>query len=182
MDGPDPVDILVKATGPRKVVFDTKSRKSQDATAPASKQRDEEGAIWDENLLVGLMGDENTCVGFLLAGIGQRSPDGDSNVIVVHGHTSELEIEEDFQRLLAREDIAILLITDQVAEVIANSMARHLDSRKPPVLLTIPSPYQPFDSEADVMLRAVRRLRATEGEGEGGGSGGPQAGDAEDFR
>ncbi|XP_049772279.1 V-type proton ATPase subunit F 1-like [Schistocerca cancellata] len=173
MDGPDPVDILVKATGPRKVVFDTKSRKSHDATAAASKQRDEEGAIWDENLLVGLIGDENTCVGFL------RSPDGDSNVIVVHEHTSELEIEEDFQRLLAREDIAILLITDQVAEVIANSMARHLDSRKPPVLLTIPSPYQPFDSEADVMLRAVRRLRATEGEGEGGG---PQADDAEDFR
>ena len=57
-----------------------------------------------------MIGDEDTCTGFLLGGIGEINKARNPNFLVVDKNTSVGEIDECFKGFLQREDVAIILI------------------------------------------------------------------------
>ncbi len=63
------------------------------------------------SLLVGVIGDEATVTGFLLTGIGERNKKGEANFLIVTKDTTLSQIETAFQKMLAREDIGIIMIS-----------------------------------------------------------------------
>lgn len=65
---------------------------------------------YDQATLVGIIGDEETVTGFLLTGIGERNVKGETNFFIVDSHTTQSDIEDAFNRLINRPDIAVLLI------------------------------------------------------------------------
>ena len=68
------------------------------------------------SLLVGVIGDEATVTGFLLTGIGERNKKGEANFLIVTKDTTLSQIEIAFSRMLAREDIGIIMISQNIAE------------------------------------------------------------------
>ena len=70
---------------------------------------------WDPSVI----GDEDTCTGFLLGGIGEMNKARSPNFLVVDKNTGVGEIDECFKSFLNREDIAIILI-NQVKSIIAS--------------------------------------------------------------
>lgn len=76
-------------------------------------------------LLVAIIGDEATVTGFLLTGIGERNRKGEANFMIVTKDTSLSQIEVFFKKLLEREDIGIVMISQNIAEQIRNLIAEH---------------------------------------------------------
>ncbi|XP_008486714.2 V-type proton ATPase subunit F-like [Diaphorina citri] len=77
--------------------------------------------------LVGLIGDEDSVVGFLLGGIGHQTitpplQTVTSNVFVVDKETPADEIEDAFRTLVRRTDVGIVLITRLVADRIRHTL------------------------------------------------------------
>lgn len=108
--------------------------------------------------LIAVIGDEDTCVGFLLGGIGEvnRAKTPSLNFMVVDKNTPNTEIEETFRGFLKRGDIDIILINQNVAEGI-----RHLiDAHQEPVpsVLEIPSKDHPYDPSKDSILRRAKGM------------------------
>ncbi|XP_050297239.1 V-type proton ATPase subunit F [Anthonomus grandis grandis] len=106
--------------------------------------------------LISVIGDEDTCVGFLLGGIGEINKNRHSNFMVVDKNTPVTDIEECFKRFLKRDDIDIILINQNVAEII-----RHVvDSHNSPIpsILEIPSKDHPYDSSKDSILRRAKGM------------------------
>ena len=108
--------------------------------------------------LVAIVADEDTVTGFLLTGIGERNHKGETNFIVVDESTPQRAIEEAFEKLLERNDIALILI----AQRIADREVRHLisaHSKLMPVILEIPSKDCPYNPENDPeLLKAAKQL------------------------
>ncbi|CAN0263877.1 unnamed protein product [Phaeothamnion confervicola] len=67
--------------------------------------------------LIGIIGDEDTVTGFLLAGVGHRTATS-TNFLVVKGDTPVGAIEDSFAQMTARDDVAIVLINQHVADEI----------------------------------------------------------------
>lgn len=68
------------------------------------------------SLLVGVIGDEATVTGFLLTGIGERNKKGEANFLIVTKDTTLSQIETAFSRMLAREDMGIIMISQNIAQ------------------------------------------------------------------
>merc|ERR1719385_359941 len=66
--------------------------------------------------LIGVIGDEDTCTGFLLGGIGERNMKREGNFFIVDKDTSLSDIENTVKLFIKRPDIDIILITQSVAE------------------------------------------------------------------
>ena len=64
----------------------------------------------NKSLLVAVIADESTVTGFLLTGIGQRNKNGDQNFAIVNKDTSDHDLELIFAKMIARDDIGIILI------------------------------------------------------------------------
>ena len=110
----------------------------------------------ENNMLLGIIGDEETVTGFLLAGIGERS-ENSTNFLKVNSNTSDQQIEEFFQSLIARKDIGIVLISQDVADRIRDTLDAYNEII--PTVLEIPSKQHPYSIEKDsVMQRALRQL------------------------
>ena len=77
------------------------------------------------SLLVAAIGDEATVTGFLLTGIGERNRKGEANFLIVTKDTTLSQIETFFKKLLDREDIGIIMISQNIAEQIRNLIAEH---------------------------------------------------------
>lgn len=112
--------------------------------------------------LIGLIGDEDTCVGFLLGGIGDSNKTKIPilNFFVVNKNTSVQDIEEAFKALIKRGDIDIILINQDIAEMI-----RHvIDTHKLPIpaVLEIPSKDHPYDANKDSIMRRAKGLFSAE--------------------
>ncbi len=76
--------------------------------------------------------------------------------MVVDKNTTTTEIEETFRAFLKRDDIDIILINQNLAEMI-----RHvIDSHTAPVpsILEIPSKDHPYDPNKDSILRRAKGL------------------------
>jgi len=106
--------------------------------------------------LVAVIGDEDTCVGFLLGGIGELNKSRQTNFMVVEKNTPAPEIEETFKNFVKRDDIDIILINQNIAEMIRYVIDAHV---KPvPAVLEIPSKDHPYDPNKDSILRRAKGI------------------------
>lgn len=110
--------------------------------------------------LVAVIGDEDTCTGFLLGGIGEINAKRQKNFLVVTKETSVSEIEETFLQFTNRNDIAILLINQNIAEEIRHILDAY--DKAIPAILEIPSKEHPYDPSKDSILRRAKGLFSAE--------------------
>lgn len=113
----------------------------------------------DKRTLIAAIADEDTTTGLLLAGVGQITPETqDKNFYVYHeGKSMREQITEAFDNFTSkRDDIAILLINQHIAELIRSHVDNFTDAF--PAILEIPSKDHPYDPEKDSVLKRVRRL------------------------
>ncbi|XP_054710790.1 V-type proton ATPase subunit F-like [Uloborus diversus] len=106
--------------------------------------------------LIAVIGDEDTCVGFLLGGIGELNKSRQTNFMVVEKNTSASEIEETFKSFLKRDDIDIILINQNIAEMIRYVIDAH--TKPVPAVLEIPSKDHPYDPNKDSILRRAKGI------------------------
>jgi V-type H+-transporting ATPase subunit F len=108
--------------------------------------------------LIAVIGDEDTCVGFLLGGIGEvnRAKQPPLNFLVVDKNTPNTDIEETFKAFLKRGDIDIILINQNIAEGIRHIIESH--SEPVPAVLEIPSKDHPYDPSKDSILRRAKGM------------------------
>ncbi|KAG2732781.1 hypothetical protein G9P44_003771 [Scheffersomyces stipitis] len=110
--------------------------------------------------LLAAIADEDSVTGLLLAGVGQVSnePGKETNFItVVPGKTTVEQVEDAFENFTAeRDDIAILLINQHIADLIRYKVDNYTNAF--PAILEIPSKDHPYDPEKDSILKKVRRL------------------------
>lgn len=110
----------------------------------------------ENNMLLAIIGDEETVTGFLLAGIGERN-ENSTNFLIVNSTTEKAQIEDFFKLLIVRKDIGIILISQHVAEIIRETLDAYDEII--PTVLEIPSKNHPYSIEKDsVMQRALRQL------------------------
>ncbi|BFZ22270.1 hypothetical protein BsWGS_25309 [Bradybaena similaris] len=110
--------------------------------------------------LIAVIGDEDTCIGFLLGGVGEVNKSRAANYMVVDKNTSIGEIEETFRGFVKRNDIAIILINQNVAEMIRHVIDSHVVPI--PALLEIPSKDCPYEPAKDSVLRRAKGMYSSE--------------------
>eukprot|EP01041_Mallomonas_annulata_P015917 gene15917-33524_t len=105
--------------------------------------------------LVAVIGDEDTVTGFILAGVGHRTVEG-QNFLVVKADTDISVIEESFRTLSERTDIGIILINQHIANDIRHLLRDY--TKTIPTVLEIPSKDQPYDPEQDYIMQRVNLM------------------------
>lgn len=106
-----------------------------------------------EGSLLAVIGDEDTVTGFLLAGVGNVDFRKKSNFLVVNEKTTVKAIEDAFREFTSREDIAILLINQYIANMIRHLLANF--TKPMPAVLEIPSKEHPYNASQDSILARV---------------------------
>ncbi|KAF1868313.1 hypothetical protein Lal_00008119, partial [Lupinus albus] len=110
--------------------------------------------------LIAMIADEDTVVGFLLAGVGNVDIRRKTNYLIVDSKTTIKQIEDAFKEFTAREDVAIVLISQYVANMIRFLVDSY---NKPiPAILEIPSKDHPYDPAHDSVLSRVKYLFSSE--------------------
>ncbi|KAH9947702.1 vacuolar ATP synthase [Amylocystis lapponica] len=99
---------------------------------------------------------QDTITGMLLAGIGNVGQDKKSNFMIVDSKTEVSAIENTFEEFTQRQDIAILLINQHVANMIRPVVDKYEQAF--PALLEIPSKDHPYDPSKDSVLKRVQKL------------------------
>ncbi|AAS54438.1 AGL052Wp [Eremothecium gossypii ATCC 10895] len=113
----------------------------------------------ENRTLIAVIADEDSITGLLLAGVGQVTPSTQEKNFFIYneGVTSREQVSEAFEKFTSvRDDIAILLINQHVAEEIRAQIDNFTEPF--PAILEIPSKDHPYDPEKDTVLRRVRRL------------------------
>ncbi|KAA3488308.1 V-type proton ATPase subunit F-like [Gossypium australe] len=106
--------------------------------------------------LIAMIADEETVVGFLLAGVGNVDLRRKTNYLIVDSKTTVKQIEDAFKEFTTRTDIAIVLISQYVANMIRFLVDSY---NKPiPAILEIPSKNHPYDPAHDSILSRVKHL------------------------
>mmetsp|Transcript_66957 Transcript_66957/g.205048 ORF Transcript_66957/g.205048 Transcript_66957/m.205048 type:complete len:134 (-) Transcript_66957:81-482(-) len=112
--------------------------------------------ISQADMKIGVIGDEDTVTGMVLAGIGHVDGQGKKNFLVVDAKTHQREVEETFQELCHRKDIAMILITQGCADGIRQAVdAYGATGQVVPTVLEIPSKEQPYDPRKDSIMQRV---------------------------
>jgi len=109
-----------------------------------------------QRTLIAVIGDEDTVTGMLLAGVGQVDAQQNKNFMIVDNKITPSDVQAKFQELTSRDDVAILLINQHVADMIRI----HVDEYEQPfpTVLEIPSKDHPYDPSRDSVLKRVQRL------------------------
>lgn len=110
--------------------------------------------------LIAVIGDEDTCTGFLLSGTGEIDKNRRPNFFVVNKNTLLSEIEETFRSFISRDDIAIILIVQNVAEMIRYLIDAHTVAV--PAVLEIPNKDIPYDANKDTILKRAKGMFSAE--------------------
>jgi len=110
--------------------------------------------------LIAVIGDEDTCTGFLMGGIGELNKSRKPNFMVVDKETASAEIEETLRSFLTRKDIAIILIGQSIAEVVRHVINEHTEPI--PTILEIPSKDSPYDPSKDSILKRAKGMFSAE--------------------
>ncbi|KAL5508991.1 hypothetical protein EMCRGX_G004265 [Ephydatia muelleri] len=110
--------------------------------------------------LLAVIGDQDTCTGFLLGGIGELNSKRQPNFMVVDKDTSVGDIEETFKSFTNRNDIAVVLINQHIAEIIRHLLDSY--TKAMPAVLEIPSKDHPYDPSKDSILRRAKGLFSAE--------------------
>mmetsp|Transcript_15364 Transcript_15364/g.17099 ORF Transcript_15364/g.17099 Transcript_15364/m.17099 type:complete len:124 (-) Transcript_15364:1048-1419(-) len=110
----------------------------------------------DGGSLLAVIADEDTVTGFLLAGVGHVNRTKATNFLVVDNKTQQSKIVEAFKNFTARDDIAVVLITQSIA----NDIRFLLDDYEAliPTILEIPSKDSPYDVEKDYLMTRIQRM------------------------
>lgn len=111
-----------------------------------------------EERLVGIIGDDDTVTGFLLAGVGDAKPKKKTgpNYFVVDKTTPVAEIEAAFRGMASRSDIGMILVCQHIANDIRFAIDAHTEAL--PCVLEIPSKQIPFDESKDPVLSKLNRF------------------------
>ncbi|PVU98455.1 hypothetical protein BB559_001594 [Furculomyces boomerangus] len=99
---------------------------------------------------------KDSVTGMLLTGIGNVDHNQNSNFFVVDNKTTDAEISEKFTEFTNRKDVAIVLITQWIADKIREQVDDYTTTF--PTILEIPSKDQPYDPNKDSVLKRVQRL------------------------
>jgi V-type H+-transporting ATPase subunit F len=110
--------------------------------------------------LIGVIGDEDTCVGFLLGGVGELNKNRQPNFLVVDKDTAVADIEESLKSFIKRDDIDIILINQNIAEMVRHVLDAH--AAPVPAILEIPSKDSPYDPNKDSILRRAKGMFSAE--------------------
>eukprot|EP01086_Lenisia_limosa_P009446 TRINITY_DN32868_c0_g1_i1.p1 TRINITY_DN32868_c0_g1~~TRINITY_DN32868_c0_g1_i1.p1 ORF type:complete len:116 (+),score=13.33 TRINITY_DN32868_c0_g1_i1:67-414(+) len=105
--------------------------------------------------LISVIGDEETVTGFLLAGIGHVTHNS-KNFLIVDSKTDLATIQSTFKELVSRPDIAIVIVSNHIADQIRGEIEAHLEIH--PAVVEIPSKYHPYDPEKDTILSRVNTI------------------------
>jgi len=106
--------------------------------------------------LIAVIGDEDTCTGFLLGGVGELDKNRRPNFLVVDKNTSVSDIEESFRQFTRRTDVAIILINQNIAEMIRHILDNYQEAM--PAVLEIPAKDHPYDPSKDSILRRAKGM------------------------
>ncbi|XP_022758323.1 V-type proton ATPase subunit F-like [Durio zibethinus] len=110
--------------------------------------------------LIAMIADEDTVVGFLLAGVGNVDLRRKTNYLIVDSKTTLKQIEDAFKEFTAKEDIAVVLISQYVANMIRFLVDSY--NKPVPAILEIPSKDHPYDPAHDSVLSRVKYLFSAE--------------------
>ncbi|XP_050235579.1 V-type proton ATPase subunit F-like [Mercurialis annua] len=114
----------------------------------------------NNSALIAMIADEDTIVGFLLAGVGNVDLRRKTNYLLVDSKTTVKQIEDAFKEFTTREDIAIVLISQYVANMIRFAVDSY--NQAIPAILEIPSKDHPYDPTQDSVLSRVKHLFSAE--------------------
>lgn len=89
----------------------------------------------DKRTRIGIIGDEETLTGFLIAGI--ENVQDDQNLIQVSLNTSDEDLRKSFRNLTNRKDLAIILVCDFVADKLKEEIGLYTETV--PAVLVIAS-------------------------------------------
>ncbi|KAI3792925.1 hypothetical protein L2E82_06818 [Cichorium intybus] len=110
--------------------------------------------------LIAMIADEDTITGFLLAGVGNVDLRRKTNYLIVDSKTTAKQIEDSFKEFTSREDVAIVLISQYVANMIRFLVDSY--NKPVPAILEIPSKDHPYDPAHDSVLSRVKYLFSSE--------------------
>ncbi|WCJ38731.1 V-type proton ATPase subunit F [Euphorbia peplus] len=114
----------------------------------------------NNSALIAMIADEDTVVGFLLAGVGNVDLRRKTNYLLVDSKTTVKQIEDAFKEFTSREDIAIVMISQYVANMIRFLVDSY--NKPVPAILEIPSKDHPYDPAQDSVLSRVKHLFSSE--------------------
>jgi len=109
-----------------------------------------------EGCMFAAIADEDTITGFLLAGIGNVDAKRHTNFLVVDNRTTKQTMEEAFKGFITREDIAVILISQFIADDIRPLLEEY--DQVIPTILEIPSKEHPYDSSKDSIMSRIKRM------------------------
>ncbi|XP_057836175.2 V-type proton ATPase subunit F isoform X3 [Cryptomeria japonica] len=75
----------------------------------------------NNSAIIAMIADEDTVTGFLLAGVGNVDLRRKTNYLIVDSKTTVKAIEETFKEFTAKEDIAIVLISQYCYSMLMDS-------------------------------------------------------------
>eukprot|EP00418_Pyrodinium_bahamense_P011186 CAMPEP_0179120386 /NCGR_PEP_ID=MMETSP0796-20121207/56718_1 /TAXON_ID=73915 /ORGANISM="Pyrodinium bahamense, Strain pbaha01" /LENGTH=133 /DNA_ID=CAMNT_0020818925 /DNA_START=63 /DNA_END=464 /DNA_ORIENTATION=+ len=108
------------------------------------------------DLKIGVIGDEDTVTGMVLAGVGHVDGSGKKNFLIVDSKTHQKDIEDMFHSLTSRKDVAMILITQGCADLIRHAVDAYTTSGQVvPTVMEIPSKEQPYDPRKDAIMQRV---------------------------
>ncbi|XP_004302050.1 PREDICTED: V-type proton ATPase subunit F [Fragaria vesca subsp. vesca] len=110
--------------------------------------------------LIAMIADEDTVTGFLLAGVGNVDLRRKTNYLIVDSKTTIKQIEDAFKEFTTKDDIAIVLISQYVANMIRFLVDSY--NKPVPAILEIPSKDHPYDPTSDSVLSRVKYLFSAE--------------------
>jgi V-type H+-transporting ATPase subunit F len=91
-----------------------------------------------------------------LAGIGHIDASRQKNFLVVDSKTTQQQIVDAFKTFTARDDIAVLLISQNIAEDIRFLLDDY--EQLLPTLLEIPSKDHPYDPAKDYIMQRIKKM------------------------
>jgi len=114
----------------------------------------------DGGYLVAMIADEDTITGFLLAGTGNCDAKKQKNFYVVSSKSSQADIENAFRTFSQREDVAVILISQKIADEIRYLLNEY--DKLIPTILEIPSKDAPYNPEKDSVMTRVLKMKGAQ--------------------
>lgn len=109
------------------------------------------------DLKIAVIGDEQTVCGMILGGMGAVDGTGRKNFFVVGAKTRAHEIQEAFTEYTQRKDIAMILMTQSMANMIRNVVDDFARSGQfVPAIVEIPSKDVPYEPKKDPIMQRVQ--------------------------
>lgn len=105
--------------------------------------------VKSDHLLLSIIADEDTCVGYILGGIGEVNEEDAPNYFVVNSTSTDKDIEKAYTEFISRKDMGIVLITKENADRIH---LPHKKSKTLPIVIEIPDKNGPYTIEIDHLL------------------------------